>query len=411
MAEQALQGVKVVGFTWLAVGPQTTRELAVHGATVVQVESHRRPDIARSYPPFKGKPHLDSSAFYAAFNPNKYGISLDLDKPRGREVARRLVRWADVLVESMTPGVMGRWELDYESCRRINPTIIYVSTTQHGQHGPYSRMPGFGAFAAAWAGYCELTGYPDRDPGLLHNNYTDFVAPWFLVTLVLAALAYRRRTGRSIYIDQSQTEAGLQLLGPALLDYSVNRRAATRRGNRDPYMAPHGVYPCRGDDRWVAIAVSNDAEWQALCRAMGEPAWTRDPRFSSPLSRKKHEDELDRLIAEWTAERDAEEVMLKLQEAGVPAGVVQTGEDLFRDPQLAHREHFRFLEHKYIGRQAYNSPAYRLSRTPCSLSKPAPCLGEDNLYVYTEILGYSEEEVSDLIAEGVITTEADIPER
>jgi crotonobetainyl-CoA:carnitine CoA-transferase CaiB-like acyl-CoA transferase len=175
-------------------------------------------------------------------------------------------------------------------------------------------------------------------------------------------------------------------------------------------MAPHGVFPCSGTDRWVAIAITNDEEWQSFCSIIGNPDWTKEPRFSTMLGRKANEDELEELIREWTRNYTADQVMTMLQEAGIPAGVVQTAEDLFNDPQLKHREHFRFLEHKEIGVHAYQSPAYRLSKTPCSVTKAAPCLGEDNEYVYKQILGLSDDEIADLLIEGVITTDTDIPE-
>ncbi len=410
MAKQVFEGIKVADFSWLGTGPQVTRELAFHGATVIRVECHRWPDLLRTAPPFRDSmPGIDRSAFWAAYNTNKYSISLDLNRSRGREIARKLVQWADIIAENMSPGQMAKWGLDYESCKKIKPEIIYFSTCQMGQHGPFSKFKGYGMLGVAYAGYSHLTGWPDRDPLILFNNYSDFVAPYYLMTPVIAALAYRRKTGKGTYLDQSQIEAGVSLLAPAVLDYTVNGRIACRIGNRDPHMSPHGVFPCRGDDRWVAIAVTSEKEWQAFCFVMGNPDWTRDTRFSTLLGRKQNEDELEALIAEWTLNYATDQVMHMMQEAGVPAGVVQTAEDLFNDLQLKHREHFRFLEHKVIGVHAYNSPAYRLSKTPCEIKRASPCLGEDNEYVYKEILGLSDDEIADLLMEGVITTETDMP--
>jgi hypothetical protein len=191
--------------------------------------------------------------------------------------------------------------------------------------------------------------------------------------------------------------------------YIVNNRIAYRMGNRDPYMAPHSVYRCRGDDCWVAIAISSEDEWENLCCVMDHPEWAEDPKFATMLGRKDNEEELDRLIGEWTKDYPAEQIMAMMQDAGVPCGVVQNAEDLFNDPQLKHREHFRFLEHKVIGAHAYHAPAYRLSKTPNYIWKAGPCLGEDNEYVYKEVLGYTDDEIADLLIEGVITTEADLP--
>lgn len=409
--KQVLEGVKVADFSWVIVGPATARELAEHGATVIHVESHKRLDTLRTLPPFKGGIATPNrSAFAAAYNTGKYGISLDLSRPKGQQIARKLVNWADIVLESMVPGTMARWGLDYEGCIKIKPDIIYCSTCQQGQYGPYSKLPGYGAFSAFLGSFSEVTGWPDREASLLYNNYTDFISPWYLVTALVAALLRRRRTGLGMYLEQSQTEAGITFLGPALLDYSVNQRIATRMGNRDPNMAPHGAYPCRGNDRWLALVVSREEEWTALCKAMGSPQWAVDARFSSFLDRKQNEDELDQLISEWTIDYTAEQLMPMLQEKGVSAGVVQFAADLFSDPQLKRRDHFQYLEHQEIGRMAVHAPAYRLSRTPYRIEKPGPCIGEDNLTIYRDVLGLTEDDISDLIAEGVITTEADLPE-
>jgi benzylsuccinate CoA-transferase BbsF subunit len=386
------------------------RELAEHGATVVRVESHQRPCILRVGGPFKdGKPGVNRTGAFATYNTQKYGITLDLNHPKSKQVTRRLVTWADVVSDSMTPGSMAKWNLDYEECRKINPGIVYFSTTQQGQSGPHRSFRGFGYHSNALLGICGSTGWPDADPTLAFSAWTDFVAPWYVTMAVALALLRRRKTGEGMYIEQSQFEAGLSCMGPHLLDYRVNGNVVTRGGNRDRYMSPHGVYPCQGTDRWVAIAIANDEQWQAFCKAMDHPVWTRDARFATVLKRKENEDELDRLIGEWTQSSTAEKVMAIMQDAGVPAGVVETAEDLMNDPQLEHRQHFRVLDHPEIGPHSYHSPAYRLSKTPCAMTRPAPCLGEHNAYVYQEILDFSEDEIADMIAEGVITTEEPVP--
>lgn len=410
MGKRILEGLKVADFTWSATGPQVTRELAEHGATVVRVESHRRPDTQRAAFPFKdGKAGIDRSAFGTNCNTNKLGISLDLNRPQGREVGRRLALWADVVAESMVPGTMRKWGLDYETLSKDKPELIYFSTCQMGQNGPYANYGAYGAFAAVMCGYAHLLGLPGRPPLPLFNNYTDYIAPWFLVIAVIGALRRRRKTGRGMYLDQSQLEAGISFLGPVALDYFVNGRVATRDGNRDPYRAPHGIYPTKTPDRWVAVSVTTQEQWQAFCQAIGAPAWTSEGRFRTLTDRKAHEDDLDKLVSEWTAGHTAEEIMTTLQAVKIPAGVVQTAEDLFNDPQLAHREHFQWLEHPVMGRHSYHSPAYRLSETPAVLTSAGPALGQHNEYVYREILGYSDDEVADMLIEGVITTDADVP--
>jgi benzylsuccinate CoA-transferase BbsF subunit len=283
------------------------------------------------------------------------------------------------------------------------------STNQQGQYGPYSSYGSYGWAAAAQSGFFVLTGWPDRAPVFLYGAYNDFISPWYLIVTLIAALDYRRRSGKGLYLDQSQIEAGINFLGPAALDYTVNGRVAERAGNRDPYLAPHGAYPCRGRDRWCTIAVRSDGDWQALCRAMGNPEWTQSPQFATLLGRKENEEELTRLIGEWTKDYTAEQIMAILQAAGVPSGVVETCEDLFNDPQLKHRQHYRLLRHKVIGPHYYHAPAYKLSKAPVHIWKAGPALGEDNEYVYKKILGLSDDEVADLLVEGVITTETDRP--
>ena len=406
-----LKGIKVAEFAWVVAGPLVGRELAEHGATVVRVESHKRPEFGRVTAPFKdGISGIDRSGFFTTYNPNKHGMSLDLTKPKGREVARKLVAWADVLTESMTPGSMAKLGLDYESCRQLKPDIIYFSSSQMGQQGPYSTLVGFGPMGAAYAGLSHITGWPDRPAGFLSSAHGDCTAPPYLCSAVIAALDYRRRTGKGLYLDTSQIEAAITFWGPGLLDYTVNGRIVSRTGNRDPHMAPHGAFPCLGDDRWVAIAVASDGEWQALRRAMGEPEWAHEPRFTTLMGRKENEDELEHLLSEWSKDYSDEDVMTLLQNSRVAGGVIATAEDLFEDPQLRHRGHFVPLEHKVIGTHHYHMPPYRLSKTPAYLWRAAPCLGQDNEYVYKGLLGYSDEEVTQFLLDGVITTEHDIPD-
>lgn len=401
--KKVLEGLKVVELTRIIVGPHTGRMLAEHGATVVKVETMHHPDTLRLATPFKdNQPGLDRAGYFSKYNVNKLGLTLNLEKPQGIEVFKRLVKWADVVIESNAPEVMPKLGLTYEELRRIKPDIIMVSTNQLGQTGPWRLFKAYGAQAAAMAGFYYLTGFLDQDPPGVFGAYTDLVSPQWVVCALLAALDYRRRTGKGQYIDHSQFEAGVHWLATTVLDYGVNGRVAERTGNRDPYAAPHGVYPCRGQDRWCAIAVTNDREWQSFSRVIGNPDWSGEPRFSTLLERKRNEDELDWLVAEWTMEHSPQEVMTLMQEAGVPAGVVATSEDLHRDPQLKHRGHFQVLEHKEMGPTAYDTPPYRLSKTPFELESAAPCLGQHNEYILKEILGMSDDEIADLMAEGVL---------
>lgn len=398
-----LADVRVLDLTWVVVGPATTRVLADYGATVVRVESTRWVDTTRTFGPFyTGRPGPENSALYQQFNAGKLGITLDLTKEAGRAVLRDLVRWADVVTESFLPKVMPAWGLDYDSLRQVKPDIIMVSTCLMGQSGPLSNFAGYGNLAAAISGFYNLTGWPDRPPAGPYGAYTDTVAPRFMAAAILAALDYRQRTGQGQYIDQSQAESALQFLGPALLDYTVNGRVQERRGNRDPYAAPHGVYPAAGEDRWVAIAVGNDEQWQALCSAMERPELVRDQRFSTTAARLQHQDELDAMVAAWTQTQDAHEMEAALQAAGVPASVVENSRDLYADPQLRHRGHFLEFPHPLHGTAIVEGSRCRLSRTPAGIQRPAPTFGRDNQYVLETILGYSQEKIAELAAEGVL---------
>jgi crotonobetainyl-CoA:carnitine CoA-transferase CaiB-like acyl-CoA transferase len=403
MERQALEGLKVLDFCWVIVGPMVTKYLAAYGATVVRVETRRRPDILRRAPPLRGEgDELDRSAYFTVFNSNKYSLTLNLTHPKGREVALRLAAWADLVTENFTPGTMEEWGLGYEDLRRVNPGIIMFSSSMLGRGGPSSRQPGFGPVLSSLSGFTYLTGWPDRDPVTPYGAYTDYVAPRFALTAILAAIEYRKRTGKGLHLDLSQLEASLHFLAPALLDYAVNGRVQTRAGNRDTAAAPHGVYPCKGEDRWCAIACFTDQEWQALCRVMGNPSWTQEERFATLLGRKANEEELDRLVAEWTKDWDALELMHTLQAEGVPAGLVETTRDLFEDPQLKHRGHFVFLEHPVIGLHPFDNSEFRLSKTPARFSRASPTLGQHNEFVIKELLGMSEEEYEELLNLGVL---------
>jgi crotonobetainyl-CoA:carnitine CoA-transferase CaiB-like acyl-CoA transferase len=379
------------------------KHLGEHGATVVHVESRSRPDGFRvHYPPYKDNiPGLNRTGTFAIFNDSKLGITLNLKRPRGLEIARQLVAWADVLIENFQPGVMARNGLSYEAAREINPSIIYLSSCNMGQTGPKASQRGFGSQLTSQSGFTHLAGDAAGEPMLLFGPYIDFVAVGFGLVAVLAALDCRRRTGRGQYIDLSQYECGLQFIAPAILDYQVNGRVMNRNGNRSPYAAPHGVYPCRGDDRWCAIAVCGEDEWNAFCGAAGHPEWAADPRFASLEARKAHEDALDALVGGWTSGRSPEEVMETLQAAGVRAGAVERLSDVFSDPQMAARGVFQELPHAELERFHYIAPPYILSETP-SEQRPSPLLGEHNDLVYREILGLSGEEIERLTAEGVI---------
>jgi crotonobetainyl-CoA:carnitine CoA-transferase CaiB-like acyl-CoA transferase len=399
----ALAGVKVLDFMWVLAGPGSTRILADYGATVVRVESTHRLDALRTVGPFlEIPPGTESSAAFHGLNAGKLMMTLDLGKPGGREVALDLVRWADVVTESFTPKAMKRWGLDYESLRAVKPDIIMMSTCLMGQTGPLASFAGFGNLAAAVTGFFHLCGWPERPPAGPFGAYTDYIAPKFGAMTLLAALDHRRRTGEGQHIDLAQAEAALHFLGPAILEQTVNGHARSAHGNRDLNYAPHGVYPAAGDDRWVAIAVTNDRQLAALAGAIGHPELARDQRFATTAARLAHQDELDALLAAWTRTREAGDVEGTLQAAGVPASVVQSSRELCADPQLAHRGHFVHLDHPTYGTTPVESSRFHLSRTPAQVGGPAPTFGRDNQHVLETILGYDADRITELVIAGAL---------
>ena len=402
MKPEVFDGLKVLDFSWAIAAPWTVKYLVDHGATAVHIESSSHVDIIRAGPPFKdGKPGIDSSVYWVNYHCNKYDLSLNLNHPRSQGLIKKLISWADVMVENFAPGVMQRWGLSYEEVKEVKPDIIMLSSSQFGQTGPLATMPGTGIQLTSYAGFNYLTGWKDRDPCVLYGGYTDCPAARFGAVAIIAALLYRRRTGKGMYIDLSQYESGLHLLSPVLMDYQINGRTAMRQGNNYPFATPHGVYPCRGDDSWCAIAVFSEVQWKSLCNAIGNPEWSRESKFSTFPKRKDNEGELDRLISEWTITLTAKEVMYKLQATGVPAGVAQKSEELYTDPQLKHRDYFWEVDHPVIGKHLLESQAFQFSKSPRKLRMPAPRMGEHNEYVCCEILKLSDEEFVELLSEGV----------
>jgi crotonobetainyl-CoA:carnitine CoA-transferase CaiB-like acyl-CoA transferase len=403
MGEQALSGIKVLDLQWVMAGPSATRVLADYGATVLHVESTTRIDTARTMAPFYGgAPGPENSVFFQNLNAGKRGITLDLTKPQAREVVLDLVRWCDVLAESFSPRAMRAWGLHYEALRAVKPDLVMVSTCLMGQTGPLAGFAGFGSLAAAISGFYDITGWPDRPPAGPFGAYTDTVAPRFMAAAVLAALDHRRRTGRGQYIDQSQAESSLHFIAPALLDHAVNGRVQTRAGNDDPACAPHGVYPAAGDDRWVAIAVTNDEQWRELCGVIGRPDLAADERYATAQDRLARRAELDAIVSEWTSPLAPHEAERLLQARGVPASAVQVSEDVFNDPQLAARDHYVEVEHAVHGPITLEGSRFRLSRTPARIERAGPTFGQDNEYVLKELLGYSDERLAGLVAAGIL---------
>jgi crotonobetainyl-CoA:carnitine CoA-transferase CaiB-like acyl-CoA transferase len=400
---RVFDGLKVVDFGWIGVGPITARYFADYGATVIRVESLTRFDGLRMAPPYKNaKPGLNNSQFFANFNASKKSLGLNMAHAEARAIAKRLcLEWADIIVEGFTPKQMRAWGLHYEDLSPTRPDLIMVSTCQLGQTGPYSMYAGYGNMAASLAGYYEITGWADRGPCMVYGAYTDMLTPGVGASLIAASLDYRRRTGKGQWIDLSQFETGVNHVPVAVLDYTVNGRIASRAGNQDARGCPHAVYRCVGDDRWIALAVFTEEEWRALVNTLGDPSWADAERFATQAGRKANEDALNALIEEWTKTREAEHIETLLQQAGVAAGMVAKQSDLFEDPQLQDWGFFAWREHPVMGLSPYDGLMSHLSQTPGDVA-PAPLLGEHYEEVLTSILKFSDEEVAELIGKGVV---------
>ncbi len=404
MSKQILEGINVAEFAAFAAGPAIGKHLADFGAAVVHIESRTAPDGFRThYPPYPdNKPGLNRSGTFALFNNNKLSATLDLKSPLAPEVVKKIAAWADIVVENMTPGTAKKLGVDYVTLRQHRSDIIMISSCNQGQTGPHAKHPGFGSHLSSLSGFTNLIGYPDGLPNILYGPYIDFIGAGFGVVAVMAALDYRRRTGEGQFIDNAQYENGLQFLAGALLDYGCNGRVASRMANRHPQAAPHGAYPCRGKDCWCVLSVFDEEEWMRLCEVMGKPELASDPRFADVASRKRNEDELDRLIGAWTSSFAAQELADKLQAAGIRGAPVKKMEDIFADPQLQDREFWHALNHGEMGLCQYEDSPFKMSKTPSQLTSAAPLLGEHNEHFYTKLLGVPVEEYESLVASKVI---------
>jgi len=398
-----LEGLKVADYSWVGVGPISGKYLADHGANVIRIESSNRADNLRTAGPYKDDvAGWNRSHFYGEFNTSKRSLGLDLKHERAAEVNARILAWADVVLESFTPGTVDRLGIGYDAACKLNPGVIMVSTCLMGQTGPYASMAGYGYHAASVAGFHELTGWADRAPVGPWNAYTDTVAPRFLTATLLAALDQRRRTGEGQHIDLGQMEAALHFLAPEILSHQATGEIYGRNGNRARDAAPQGVYACAGEDEWCAVAVENDSQWQALRGALGDPEWARDASFDSRAGRQAGHDAIDAGIADWIQRRKPREAMHVLLDAGVPAGHVQRSHDLLLDPQLAHRGFYRELDHAEMGRVPYSGHQFRISGYDSGPRSAAPLLGADGFEVLCDELGFEADAVADLMASGAI---------
>ena len=404
-AELPLSGVRVLDFTWVWAGPYCTMQLAHFGADVIRVETSKRVCPSRLVGPFPDKqPGINRAGYFNQYNQGKRSIALDLSKPEAIELVYELIKHTDVVTENFAAGVMERLGLGYEKLRTIKPDLIMISMSAFGQTGPFRGFIGYGPPAAALSGLFFATGYSGGDPCEIGISYPDPNAGVFGALAVMAALTHRAVTGEGQYIDQSQWETVLVEMPEGLLELAMTGREPERRGNHDSVMAPHDCYKAAGDsEKWVSIAVGTEAEWRALCQAMGKPELANDPRFKTAALRKRNEASLDQAITSWTSERDRWEVTRLLQDAGVAAFPSMSNKDLTEDPHLQARGYLVQLEHPEVGRRIHAGIPWKMSGTPCRVKAPAPLLGADTKSVLTSLLNLTKRDLERLrVAEVLI---------
>jgi benzylsuccinate CoA-transferase BbsF subunit len=399
---QALSGLKVLEFGGYAAGPHIGKLLANFGARTIHMESRERPDGFRiQYPPFKdNRPGYNRSGCFAFFNDSKYSVAVDLKKPAGVALARRMAQWCDLIIENMRPGVMERLGLGFGALAELNPRLVMLSTCNMGQTGPRADQPGFGSQLSALAGMCELTGVPAGPPMLLYGPYIDYIASLLGTSAALAGVIRSRRAGKGALIDLSQYECGLVFMGAALREFFASGRIPARCGNDDPVAVPHGAFPCL-DREWVALSCWSDADFAALAHAIGEEELASAARFATAPARRANSKALDAIISAWTAQRNADAAATALQAAGVAAYPVVTMAGLFADPQLCARRQFRVRRHSEMGDHAYCYPGFDLAEAPGDIVGPAPCVGADNDFVFRDLIGLSEAEYESYRQQGV----------
>ncbi|NRA33006.1 MAG: CoA transferase [Polyangiaceae bacterium] len=402
MTERVFKGLKVLELGAGAAGPISTRYLSEQGAHVIRIESAHRPDFLRLMMAVKTDTmaeRMDSALMFALLNTDKQSLTVNMKHEQGADIVRRLVQWADLVCENFSPKVMPKWGLTYENLKKLKPDLVMASGCLFGQTGPDRLYPGFGGQGTALSGFAYVTGWPGRETVGPFGTITDSLSPKYVACAIAAALFHRRRTGEGRYIDVSQIETAVYSMSAAIVRQSANNETEERRGNHDEFAAPHNVYPTTGDDRWIAIAVQTDTEWTALKKEMGNPEALNNSSYDSLEGRVEAQEHIDKTIGEWSQAFDRNELMSKLQAAGVEAGALNNQADLLEDPALNHRGHFVWLEHKYLGRAAFERPGFRLSESGGGFDKPGPLLGEHNREILTKILGYTIAEIDRLTSE------------
>lgn len=422
-----LHGVRIIDLTMVWAGPYATRLLADAGADVIKVEGVTRPDSIRSSGAMAfgdvERP-FDRVSYFNEYNRNKRDLALDLSRPEGRAALLRLVRVADALIENFRSGVLEAWGLGPERLLAERPDLVVVSMPGFAKRGSERDLAGYGPTIEQLGGLIQLTGYPGEGPEKSGISYGDPIAGTLAAGALIAALLRRRRTGQGAVVEVSQRDNMLNMIGEAVLDYGMNRRLPERRGNRHRWLAPHGCYPSLplpeaegrplgragqpmgvATDRWITIAVTTDAQWQALCGVIGRPELADDPRYAHALDRYERQDELDAIIAEWTRQRSDDEAMALLQAVGVPAAAVRTPLAQTRDPHLAARGFYRVIEHPVVGNYRVAGPLWNVSSPRPEIARPAPMFGQHRVELLGDLAGYDAEALAELEREQIIGDE------
>ncbi|MCD8068321.1 MAG: CoA transferase [Lachnospiraceae bacterium] len=403
MKNEALSGIKIADFSWVWAGPYASELLSFLGADVVKIESKKRIDQTRQGSMTMGADFegYNASPIFNNANLNKRSVSLNLKKPEAVELAKKLVAASDVVLENMRPGVMEKNGLGYEDLKKVKEDIIMVSASGFGSAGPYGHYAGYAPIFAAFGGLANLTGYEGGEPNTM-SGVMDLRVGTMTAAAIIAALIYREKTGKGMYIDISSSECISSLVGAELLEYPMNGTSPTRMGNKDEIMAPHNVYRCAGDDRWISIAVGSDQEWKSLKKVMGEPEWAQNEEYDDQHGRWVNQEELDRHISEWTVQYKDYDLMHMLQDEGVAAMPSFCAEQILSDPHMAAREKFIQVEHPILGKKWVMTPPWKMSETPAKIYKASPLLGEHNTEVFGEWVGLSADEVAQYEADEVI---------
>ncbi len=398
MSNFPLSGIRVIGFDSGIAMPEAGKILGELGADVIKIESREYPDFMRTI-----YPDPNNSAPFNEANRNKRIFGANLKTEKGVALVKELIKTADIVLENYRGDVMKALGLDYESICQIKPDIIYAGTQAFGKGGPFSDFKGYGPTIAAGAGILSMWAQPDDDCGCAGNfPYPDNVVSKKAALLVIAALDKRRRTGQGEFIDISQVEVAASFAGEAYLEYTINERIGKPVGNRNPYAAPYNCYRCEGDDEWCAVSIFTNEEWERFCLAIGEPDWTKGPKFSDTAGRLQHVDELDKHMEEWTSQYPNYVVMSVLQSAGIAAGIVQRATDQIKDPQLLWRNAFVEVEHPVSGKKLLPNHSFNMSNMTFRESTPAGVLGQHTEEICHELLGMTDEGIRKLIEERVL---------